>query len=64
MAALIWFLPLVRWPETSHRALSSSVVRLQISSAGLLLRLVFGSNEKSHLISSQLSRGLPTVLLP
>ena len=45
MSAPIWFLLLIQRPDTPHRALSSSVVRLQLSSGGLLIRLMFGSNE-------------------
>jgi hypothetical protein len=56
---------LLQWRDSPHRALSSSVVRLQIPlcPAHLLHPLMFSNNE-SLLTSSHLSRGLPTGLLP
>ena len=58
---------LLLWCDSSHLALVSSVVHLQISlsPASFICPLIFSSNEESlTILSFHLSRGLPTDLHP
>lgn len=57
---------LLQWRDSPLRAVTSSVVRLQISlsHASLLHPVIFSKNEESLLMFSHLSRDLPTSLLP
>jgi len=64
----IWtFILPPHWRDRLRRALASSAVRREISlsPASLLHPLIFSSKEESLLfLSSRLTRGLPTGLLP